>query len=156
MPSVSGKAIEYFRLARESEITLAQLLVDATGQKFDQDTDVVDNVTYDTGRNLEDRTRGSDEVKRWDELKANPSMEVTFDVNDDEDKAWEMASTSVASLGPPEGPFVFAMKVGRTLTAGRANIEGPSNVYNSANGVYQSQLTLRPVGSAWQSSRVAV
>ena len=137
MPSVSG-----------SRITELQISTDAAvGNYQELATDIVDTVNYNNGRVLEDRTRGGDAVRRYDDLKPNPSIQFTFDVNSDVDASWGVLMLDAS------GERAFTMRVGEARITGSGKIEGPTMTYNSQTGVAQEQLTIRPVGRAWVNTR---
>ena len=137
MPSVTGKEVDELQVSTDG----------TTGNYQELKTDVIDTFTYNKGRVLEDRTRGGDVTRRYDELKPNPSLEINYDNNDDADASW-----GVVMLGTG-GPRAFTAKVGAARVTGIGNIEGPTWIYNSQTGVSQIRVTIRPVGSAWAETR---
>ena len=138
MPSVSGSAIDLLQISTD----------DSTSNYEELKSDIIQTVNYDDGRNLEDRTRGGDVVRRWEPLKPNPSIEFTFDVNTDLDGAWGVLMLD------NKGSRAFNMKIGQRQTTGVAEIEGPRETYNTQTGIAQISVVLRPVGLAWINTRV--
>lgn len=139
MPSVSGQAITQFQVSPTSN----------DSDYVDVSTDVVDTVTYNKGRVQEDRTRGGDTARRFDDLKPNPSLQFFLDIDDDAGSNWDLL------MLPDTGTTWFRITVGRTTVSGSGTIEGPTWTYNSANGVYQQAVTIRPRGQRWVEGRTA-
>ena len=139
MPSIRGEAVQSCQISTD----------DATDNLKELRLDLLQGMVINKGVVAQQRTRGGDAIQRYDKLKADPSIELIFDPEMSEDRAYRLVVLTDAD------DQVFDIKIGTDTqneglhVSGKCVVLEPTTNYDSATGEATIRCVLRGRGEAW-------